>query len=274
MTQTPVFGKEVHLRRDIAILVLSAPLFLFSACDSSSGNSASGGCPAGQVLRYESSGCGTAATPVCGPSAQDACYRPVCSCQGQTISRCDYASEPFSAFGACPLPDTGVDLATDQINDKGIDVPVDLPADIAVLDLKIDYGSDLSIDGSIDGFADGPGDLALVDATGPGSGDDSGADGAGGSPGTNCRPAPPCPTGWFIYNDTICEWPLSSGICFPNKSSDGLCYQSCSTSTDCTNPAFPVCASILMYKGSDYGQPVGVCQGAQPVQACPNLYGG
>jgi len=39
---------------------------------------------------------------------QDACYRAVCSCNGQTISRCDYAPEPFVAFGSCPGSDGGV----------------------------------------------------------------------------------------------------------------------------------------------------------------------
>jgi hypothetical protein len=66
-----------------------------------------GACPAGQVLRYETAGCGAAANPACGWPQQDACVRAVCSCQGKTISRCDYAPEPFAAFGACPALDGG-----------------------------------------------------------------------------------------------------------------------------------------------------------------------
>jgi hypothetical protein len=60
-----------------------------------------GPCPAGQVLRYETPGCGAEARPVCGSPQQDACFRAVCSCRGVTISRCDYAPEPFAHFGAC-----------------------------------------------------------------------------------------------------------------------------------------------------------------------------
>ena len=121
MTKTLLFHEKARSKRDVAIIVLFAPALFLSACESSRGNSDGGQCPAGQVLRYESPGCGAAATPVCGSSAQDACYRAVCSCQGQTISRCDYAPEPFSAFGACPVPDSGVDLAVDRANDLGID---------------------------------------------------------------------------------------------------------------------------------------------------------
>ncbi len=121
MTKTLVFCEKAHSKRDIAITVSFASALFLSACGSSGGNSDGGPCPAGQVLRYESPGCGAAATPVCGSSEQDACYRAVCGCQGQTISRCDYAPEPFSAFGACPMPDAGVDLAVDRANDIGID---------------------------------------------------------------------------------------------------------------------------------------------------------
>jgi hypothetical protein len=66
-----------------------------------------GPCPAGQVLRYQSPGCGADAKPVCGSSDQDACYRAVCSCKGVTISRCDYAPEPFAFFGTCDVSDGG-----------------------------------------------------------------------------------------------------------------------------------------------------------------------
>jgi hypothetical protein len=66
-----------------------------------------GVCPAGQVLRYEQPGCDSEAKPVCGPSMQDACFRPVCSCRGETISRCDFADEPFAAFGECATRNDG-----------------------------------------------------------------------------------------------------------------------------------------------------------------------
>jgi hypothetical protein len=84
--------------RDIRIAVLlGAALLLQPTCSSSEAS-----CPAGQVLRYETPGCGAEAKPVCGPSSQDACFRAVCSCRGVTTSRCDYADEPYRALGACP----------------------------------------------------------------------------------------------------------------------------------------------------------------------------
>lgn len=107
----------------------------------------SGACPVGQV-RYESPGCGVEVKPVCGSSEQDACFRPVCSCQGKTISRCDYATEPFLSFGACPASDSGIDLPPDGV---AVDLAVDLPVDIA---------QDVGLDGSVDGVLDSSVDVA------------------------------------------------------------------------------------------------------------------
>jgi hypothetical protein len=55
-----------------------------------------GPCPAGQVLRYTSPGCGAQAKPVCGSRDQDACARNACSCTGKVIIGCDFFSEPWS----------------------------------------------------------------------------------------------------------------------------------------------------------------------------------
>jgi hypothetical protein len=86
----------VDRRRDIRIAVLAgAALLLQPTCSSEDS------CPPGQVLRYENPGCDGEAKAVCGPSSQDACLRPVCSCRGMTVSRCDYATEPFRSFGPC-----------------------------------------------------------------------------------------------------------------------------------------------------------------------------
>jgi hypothetical protein len=85
------------------ILFAGTAVWVSGGCSSSD----NGPCPAGQVLRYEAPGCGAEAQPVCGPAMQDACFRPVCSCNGETISRCDFASEPFASFGYCSVSDGG-----------------------------------------------------------------------------------------------------------------------------------------------------------------------
>jgi hypothetical protein len=179
-----ITGKR-GLVRDIAIMYWLSPVALLGACGS---DAADGTCPSGQVLRYESAGCGAAAKPVCGSPTQDACYRAVCSCQGQTISCCDYAPEPFASFGACTIDsgpvDSGPDLAHDQAlpdsdridsvdggHDKAspdmpnesidlsLDRPLDRPIDVTVdgsLDgERLDVSGDVGIDGVIDSSYDG-----------------------------------------------------------------------------------------------------------------------
>jgi hypothetical protein len=70
-----------------------------------------GGCPTGQVLRYETAGCN--AQPRCGSPVQDACLGYACSCRGTLLTGCDYFTEPYSARGMCdasfdgPLFDSG-----------------------------------------------------------------------------------------------------------------------------------------------------------------------
>jgi hypothetical protein len=67
-----------------------------------------GGCPTGQVLRYEAPGCN--ATPRCGLPIQDACLGYACSCRGTLLTGCDYFTEPYSARGTCAeagLSDSG-----------------------------------------------------------------------------------------------------------------------------------------------------------------------
>ena len=118
--KTLLLGSARHLR-DIGIMLsLGTAVLLSGGCESSS---KSGACPAGQILRYETPGCGAAAKPVCGSAIQDACYRAVCSCKGETISRCDYAPEPFSAFGVCSASDAGRSDAPPDLAPASPDLP-------------------------------------------------------------------------------------------------------------------------------------------------------
>jgi hypothetical protein len=113
---------------------------------------------------------------------------------------------------------------------------------------------------------------------GTGSGGSAGAGGAtgdaagsGGDSGlaSVCRLAPPCPSGWYQYTDTVCSPPsIGSGPgCGPNG--DGLCYQPCKSSADCGDPAFPNCTSLYVFAGSDVGQAKYVCTSGTQVLACP-----
>jgi hypothetical protein len=100
----------------------------------------------------------------------------------------------------------------------------------------------------------------------------AGSGGAGGASSANCRPAPPCPMGWFVNDDEACSYPpTSSPPCQQSSSSNGLCYQRCTTAADCTDSVFPVCGSISVFEGTDYLHPIGVCQGVQYISGCPNL---
>jgi hypothetical protein len=88
---------------------------------------------------------------------------------------------------------------------------------------------------------------------------------------STCRPSPPCPSSsWYVYSDHLCSPPYADGTqsCSPNG--DGLCYQECNTSADCTDPLFPTCGSIYVFGGSDYGQGLGVCKSVGAVPACPS----
>jgi hypothetical protein len=95
--------------------------------------------------------------------------------------------------------------------------------------------------------------------------------GAGAS---TCRLAPPCPSGWYQYSDTLCPSPgIGSGPgCRPNG--DGLCYQPCKSSTDCNDPTFPNCTALWIFNYSDSGLPKYVCTSDTPVPACTSDVGG
>jgi hypothetical protein len=60
-----------------------------------------GSCLPPLIWQYTAPGCGADAHPACGPASQDACAFPVCSCYGQTILSCQFATQPFEHFGAC-----------------------------------------------------------------------------------------------------------------------------------------------------------------------------
>ena len=71
-------------------------------------------CVSPEVLRFETAGCGAAAHPVCGSSAQDACFGQVCGCEGTTLSKCDYATAAWSHLGPCGDAGEGGADAADQ----------------------------------------------------------------------------------------------------------------------------------------------------------------
>jgi hypothetical protein len=77
------------------------------SCESLAPNAAS--CKSPCTIRYETPGCGAAAHPVCGSGAEDACLGYVCSCTGQAIVKCDYATEPWASYGACDGGDAAAD---------------------------------------------------------------------------------------------------------------------------------------------------------------------
>jgi hypothetical protein len=113
MKDKALFRGSARRTRDMRIMLRATTVtWLSASCGSSDGTVEGGPCAPGQVLRYESPGCGAEAKPVCGSPQQDACYRAVCSCKGATISRCDYAPEPFATFGACLVPDGGGETTT------------------------------------------------------------------------------------------------------------------------------------------------------------------
>jgi hypothetical protein len=62
---------------------------------------ASGTCPAPNVWRYMSPGCGAAAHPVCGSALEDGCAATRCSCTGHDVIGCDFTSEPYAHAGPC-----------------------------------------------------------------------------------------------------------------------------------------------------------------------------
>jgi hypothetical protein len=107
-----------------------------------------------------------------------------------------------------------------------------------------------------------------------GAGGMAGAGGVAGAGGTAaCRLAPPCPSGWYQYSDTVCSPPaIGSGPgCGPNG--DGLCYQPCQSSADCSDPAFPNCTALTVFGGTDAGRLKYVCTSAAPTPACVSNVG-
>jgi hypothetical protein len=116
--------------------------------------------------------------------------------------------------------------------------------------------------------------LVGMTACGRGGNDLDGTGGAGGTTaprsGAACRLQPPCPSGWLEWTDSMCSPPyLGSGpTCGTNG--DGLCYQPCTTASDCDDPLFPNCGSITVFAGSDQGQSKSVCVSVDVVPACPS----
>jgi hypothetical protein len=84
--QQPVYQELRQFLRE-----LIAAHFRFSA----------GSCPAPNIWRYVSPGCGADAHPLCGSQAGDACAAVRCSCTGHDIIGCDFTSEPYAHVGPC-----------------------------------------------------------------------------------------------------------------------------------------------------------------------------
>ena len=66
--------------------------------------------------------------------------------------------------------------------------------------------------------------------------------------------------------------PGSAPVCRSNG--DGLCYQPCSTSSDCRDSLFPDCTSVFVYGGSDYFKTKYVCTAKDALLTCPSGVGG
>jgi hypothetical protein len=64
------------------------------------------GCAPPNAWLYATAGCGDAANPTCGNPTQDACAITLCGCSGETIKGCQWAMEPWVAYGPC---DAGAD---------------------------------------------------------------------------------------------------------------------------------------------------------------------
>ena len=72
-------------------------------------------------------------------------------------------------------------------------------------------------------------------------------------------PSPSCPKGWYLWDDWVCGYMSTS--C--SRHGNGLCYQPCATSSDCTDPGSPECrGAIDVCNGSDYCRPMNVCAAA------------
>ena len=86
--------------------------------------------------------------------------------------------------------------------------------------------------------------------------------------GRTCRPASPCPTGWYLYSDHACGAPRpdAGSSCWPVG--DNLCYQPCTSSAGCTDPHTPNCTAIYIFNGSDVGHALTVCTSTPPLPAC------
>ena len=86
------------------VLLLGA-LFALSACVDLAGGgcgaSPDPGCPCGYQVGYLHAGCGRDAVPACVPIQTKACSSLRCSCAGETVAGCDYATVPFAKYEAC-----------------------------------------------------------------------------------------------------------------------------------------------------------------------------
>ena len=81
----------------------------------------------------------------------------------------------------------------------------------------------------------------------------------------------PCPTGYFLYRDSINGPMQSTGGRPPaSPSGDNLCHQECTSDADCTDPCRPRCHVLGLYQGGDFkcNGRVRVC-GTATYDECP-----
>lgn len=84
-----------------------------------------------------------------------------------------------------------------------------------------------------------------------------------------CRPAAPCPTGWYEDSDNSCSPPFSGTPPPCQPQGDGLCYLRCYTDDDCQAVGLSTCGVIYVFGGSDVGRPMSVCDGTKQLPQCP-----
>jgi hypothetical protein len=60
-----------------------------------------------------------------------------------------------------------------------------------------------------------------------------------------------CATGQFRYDDQLCGYDQdASYVC--NQAGDGKCYDTCTSSADCNDPARPYCSMLGLFSGANW----------------------
>jgi hypothetical protein len=109
----------------------------------------------------------------------------------------------------------------------------------------------LACDGAVLGDGDGSAAEGCNMSGGPGCADGA-TERAAVCTSPSALPSPPCPTGSFLYDDSI-GGPNPTGDFTPSDPvGDQLCHHLCETDTDCTDPCRPSCHTLGLFHGGDY----------------------